>query len=175
VDSKPWRSRAQRKLSADSLKLNLERGLLATKILAVFAAGAWAYFGYWKEQVINPEVWVRVESLPYTTDSRLIVVHVQEKNVGKRPVMLKPDGLEVRVRAIPRNSSMGVLPVQNQKALIATRDVLRRYPEGVEIDAGTTFEDLVLFVLSPGYYHFEARMDLENGDYVNGEAVAKVD
>jgi hypothetical protein len=147
------------------------------QIVAVVIAGFWAYHMHLLtgEGDLDPEVWVSTQTVPYNKDTRLLVVHIREKNVGKIPVQIKPDALTLTVRKLPDALSPGYIKTDSKPALFEEKHLLARYPEGLYLSPGTEQEDIAQFVVAPGLYTVEAVFALTDGDTVSHEAFQRVE
>lgn len=179
ITPKKWsltrQQRARRNVRAFQTALDaLAKG---AQVVAVAIAGLWAYYTYMSTGSAEKmaEVTVSTEVIPYDSDRRLLVAHVRERNVGKVPITFPKDAMHVSLSEIPIHLSPAESPIKLDHLPVSqeAEGVFRRYGS-VEIDPAVEFEDLVAFVVSPGIYHVEADLDTPDGDFVNGEAIARV-
>lgn len=146
------------------------------QILAVAIAGYWTWHLHdiTGEADINPQVGVSAEAFENNKETRLLAVHVTEKNVGKVPIHLDGNALTVQIKKIPENVAAGYIDVDKQPVQFEKKDFLKRYEEETEIDAGTEFEEVEYFAVPPGLYRIEATVLLGENDSVNGFATVDV-
>ena len=147
------------------------------QVVAVVIAGIWTFHLHeiTGEGEYNPEVWVSTEVSTYNTDTRLLVVRVREKNVGKVAVELGPKALSLVVKKIPESVTKGFIDMDKQPAVFEARNLFKRYDEGAYMGPGSEFEDVAQFVVPPGLYNVEATLSLADGDAVNDVAFRKVE
>jgi hypothetical protein len=145
------------------------------QIAAVVIAGVWAYRAHLLsgEDDLVPEVWVSTQAVAYNQDTRLLVVHIREKNVGKVPLDLKPDSLTLTVKKIPDSLRPGLVKMNGQPALYQEKHLLEQ--GGPYLSPGAEQEDVAEIVVTPGMYLIEARFALPDGDFASHAAFQKVD
>ena len=146
------------------------------QVAAVVIAGIWTLHIHQitGEKEINPEIWVTSQVDAYSQDTRLLLVHIREKNVGKVPVVVGQDALALVVKKIPDGKSIGYIDIDKQPVLFSYA-VFKRYDEGVELSPGAEYEDVAQFVVAPGMYHIEATLSLPENETVNGIAIQRVE
>jgi flagellar biogenesis protein FliO len=85
--------------------------LKAVSIIAILAGGVWAYFQFdlTRTAVDNVQINVSTEQQKYGQKSRLLLIHVRPKNIGKVLVSPGKAGIVVSVRAIPDNLKNGIV------------------------------------------------------------------
>jgi hypothetical protein len=147
------------------------------QIAAVVIAGVWAYRSHMLsgEDDLVPEVFVSTQVVAYSEDKRLLVVHIQEKNVGKVPIKIDRDALTLTVKKIPQSLGPGYVKIDGQPALFQEKHMLRRYDEGLYLSPGTEQHDVAEFVVLPGIYSVEAVFSLPDGDTIGDSAFQRVD
>jgi hypothetical protein len=165
------------KLAAQFLREGLDPLSKLATIVAVVIAGIWTYHLHQitGEGDINPEVWVSSQTFPYSEDARLLIVRIRERNVGKVEILLAEDALSLKVKQVPEGLAPGYVDMDKQPVVYEVKNLFSRYKGGVTLSAGTEFEDVTQFVVTPGLYHVEAYLALPDGDSVNDIAVARVE
>jgi hypothetical protein len=143
---------------------------------ALIIAGIWTYHlrQITGEEEINPEVWVSAQATAYDQTTRLLLVRVREKNVGKIPVILDPEALKLVVKKIPDGLSPGYIDMDKQPVLFDDA-LFKKYDDGVELSPGAEYEDVAQLVVAPGLYHIEATLSLPDDDMVDGVTVQRVE
>src|SRR5260370_40491590 len=98
------------------------------QIIAIVMAGIWAYRMHLLtgEEDIDPEVWVSTQTVAYSKDARLLVVHIREKNGGKVPVTVEPAALTLTVKKVPDSLAPGYVKMDSQPALFEEKHLLGR-------------------------------------------------
>ena len=148
---------------------------LAT-IIAVVIAGIWTYHIHeiTGESDINPELTLSAQTFDYTKDGKVLLVNIHEKNVGKIPILLAKDALNLTVKRIPDGLKLGYVDMDKLPVTYAVKSLLARYDEETYLGAGTEFRDVAQLIVAPGLYHVEATLRLPDGDTVNDTTVLSV-
>jgi len=159
------------------LSVYLDVAFKAASVAAVVVAGTWAWHLHVMtgEAELNPELAVSAEVLPYGKETRLIVLHVHERNVGKVPVELGPDALTITAKRVPEGAALGFIDLDSQPVVFEKKDLFKKYNEGIWLSPGADFQDAVPFVVAPGTYYVEGDLALSDGDFVNDILIQRVE
>jgi hypothetical protein len=148
-------------------------------IVAVLAGGWWTWHIYSLSDAgySAVEVAVTAESVHYGKDTRLLIIHVKPRNVGKVPINAGKDGLVLTVRKIANDLPSG--HVKDDMPPLFHGDIVKEY-DGYELEPGVGYDEVHSFVVEKGYaYSLYAYLDLgiEKGSSteVSGAAVVRVD
>lgn len=147
----------------------------AISIVAILAGGVWAYylFSVTRTSVANVDIFVSAESLRYSNDLRLLLVHAKPKNVGQTVVSLPKKGFIVTVKVVPPNVPVGAVELDKLPEFYKT-DILDRFPDGYEIEPGAEYDELVALVVPKGaIFSVKAEMALPDNTEVDNSIVAK--
>jgi hypothetical protein len=150
--------------------------LKSLSILAILAGGVWGFYQFWITDFAanNIQLTVSSESQPYSTNSRLLLVHVKPKNIGKVSVSPGKQGLLVIIRSVPDNMKDGILDLEKLPEVYKT-DLMKRFPEGYELEPGVEYDELIAMVVPKGSaFAIKAVFDLED-DYLDHTTVARVE
>ena len=136
--------------------------LKVCSIVAILAAGAWAFFQFRVTGTTesNIQLTVSTEVLPYGEGTRLLVVHAKPKNLGKVPVEIKKTSFPLVVRAVPSTEKAG--PIFLSKLPESFKiDILQRFPEGYLLEPGVEYDEIFPVVVPLGLYSAEATLNLD--------------
>lgn len=90
------------------------------------------------------------EVLPYSTDSGLLLIHVKPKNVGK-VLVDPPQAFTVIVRSLPTDVKGGIVELDKETNAYPPIDLLRRFPDGYQLEPGIEYDELVPIVVPRGH------------------------
>lgn len=140
------------------MKKAIEIADLSLKILsciAIVAGGLWALWVFWLGGAAEWQCNVSIETqvLPYSNDTRLLVVHVKSKNPRNTTFELfskEHDSFVLRVRTIAPDAKAGTVFPEDQGNLIATVDLLARAAGDYEFVPGAEMDDMQSIVVPVG-------------------------
>lgn len=150
--------------------------LKGLSMLAILAGGAWGFYQFWITDVTasNIQLAVSAESQPYSASSRLLLVHVKPKNIGKVRVSPGKKGLLVTIRRIPIDAKEGALDLEKLPEVYKT-DLMKRFPDGYDIEPGVEYDELLTMVVPKGsMYAVKAELDLQDNTEVDHTTVARI-
>ena len=168
--------------SFEKIKAGAEFALTCVSIVAIPIAGWWAYNNFTNEDTDepSPNITVSAEVLPYDTDTRLLVVHVKPKNVGKVPVELDggPKGdIDVFVKTFPANLGSGPIDQSKLPVAFSARNIVSRF-KGYDMEPGIDYDEVETFIVPKAttYLVYTEMDNFEGPDIeVDASAVVKVD
>jgi hypothetical protein len=146
-------------------------------MLAILAGGAWGFYQFWIADTIasNIQLAVSSESQPYSADSRLLLIHIKPKNIGKVRVSPGKSGLRVSIRSIPSGEKAGILDLEKLPEFYNT-DLMKRFPDGYELEPGVEYDEVLALVVPKGsMYAVKAVLDLDDNTEVDHTAVARIE
>lgn len=137
---------------------------------AILIVGLWGAYQFWITDWAADSVQLAIasESLPYSANTQLLLVHVKAKNLSKVRVTPGKKGMVIMIRNIPSEAKEGIIDLERQpKFYRATR-----FADGTELEAGVEYDE-VLALLAPKntLYSVKATFDLDNNIEVNRLAV----
>ena len=126
--------------------------------IAIVGAGGWALWTFVlrREGVWNLQLNISPTDLPYGPGSRLLLITVNLKNVGKVKITPGSKGCRVSVRKLPNDLKAGeVLERDRGELLVGDVDILEHYREkegyaGYEIEPGCEYHELISVVVPEG-------------------------
>jgi hypothetical protein len=144
------------------------------QIGAVVIAAIWTFHmqAITGENEQNPEVWVAAQAIAYGKDTRLLLVRVREKNVGKVPVTFGANALTLVIKRVPDSLPSGYVDMDRHPALFTLKNLLK---DETYLGAGAEFQDAAQFVVPVGTYDIEASLLLSDGDTVGDMVIQKVE
>lgn len=148
--------------------------LKVMSIIAIIAAGAWAYYQFSMSGTneINVQIAVTMDTLQYTNDNRLLLIHARPKNIGKVPVI--PQHLTVIVRRFPSDLKSGSIDLEKLEQVYTT-DVLKKYPDGYDMELGVEYDEVIALVVPKGIYSASVEMDFGDNTGVDHTTITKVE
>lgn len=149
--------------------------LKVMSIAAIIAAGAWAIYRFNLTDTAdsNIELAITTETLPYSADNRLLLIHVRPKNIGK--VMVSPQHLTVAVRDLPGDLRLGAVELEKLKDRYKT-DILDRYKDGYDLEPGVIYDEVVAMIVPKGtMYSVYSEIDFDQENEVDQTTVARVE
>ncbi|MES2155549.1 MAG: hypothetical protein V4510_10480 [bacterium] len=178
-------------MNLDEWNKILDAASKVVTMLAVVIGGLWAYLKFGRERTAkwNLQVGVKADVLPYNASLRLLVVHVQLKNIGK--VIIRPGakGLLVTVRAVPAGAPQNAFINYSKAPAVAHRQVLRTrqdppHREGFlwlkkafwayKLEPGEGYHEVEALIVAPGLIAVEAVFDGPDGDFVDDTCFVRV-
>ena len=151
--------------------------LKVLSVLAIIAGGAWAYFQFvvTRTTAANVQLTVSSEVLPYSAESRLLIIHAKPKNIGKVSVTPAKAGFLVSVKSLPTNAKQGVLDLENLPDFYKT-DLLKRFSDGYMLEPGVEYDEAVALVVPVGsMYAIKITLNLEDNTEVDHTIVSRVE
>lgn len=145
-------------------------------IIAIIAGGIWAYYQFWITDtgVENMQITVSTEQQSYGKDSRLLLIHIKPKNIGKVLVTTGKDGFTVTVRSIPNNLKHGVVDLEEMPEIYKT-DLLKRF-DGYEIEPGVEYDEVIAMIVPKhSMYSIRATLGMGSNDEVDHTAIAQIE
>jgi hypothetical protein len=123
--------------------------------LAIVAGGLWAFFQFDIGGATDWQCNVSIETqvLPYSDDTRLLVVHVKSKNPRNATFELfskDHDSFLLRVRKIDPRSKVGTVFPEDKGNLIATVDLLAHAGGDYQFVPGAEMDDMQAIVVPVG-------------------------
>jgi len=146
-------------------------------ILAIMVAGVWAYYQHWVTDTAetNAQVTVSTEYLDYEDDSRLLLIHVKPKNIGKVAFEPGKQGFIVSVRRIPDKHPQGPMELDTFPEIYKT-DIVKRFSDEYDLEPGVEYDEIVALVVPKhSMYAIKATLDLGDGTEVDHTAVARIE
>jgi hypothetical protein len=140
-------------------------------IFAIVVGAFWAkhQFDITRIPFSNLEVSVIAESKSYSDSLRLLFINIKSRNIGK--VLVIPDSIIATVHKIPVKNELGILDVDKQPVIYST-NVLKRYPDGCELEPGVEFNDnLILIVPKDSIYSVQATLNYDRNYEVDNSTV----
>lgn len=150
--------------------------LKVVSIIAIVIGGLWAYFQFdlSRAAIDNIQMTVSSESQPYGNDTRLLLIHVKPKNIGKVLVMPGKSGFVVTVRKIPGDLKQGVVGLEKIPELYKV-DLMKRFPDGYELEPGVEYDEVVAVVVPKRSSYAVKALFGVGDDEVDHTAVARVE
>jgi len=152
-------------------------GVKLLTMVAIVVGGYWAYFQFrvTRTDVTNVQLTVVADVLPYSTESRLLLIHVKPKNVGK-VLVDPPQAFSVTVRNFPTDVKGGIVDIDKHPNAYPPIDLLRRFPDGYELEPGIEYDELVAIVVPKGtMYSVKAQFDFDKETEVDHTAIVRID
>jgi hypothetical protein len=147
-------------------------------ILGIVAAGAWAFLNFWLMRLDVPNLVLTpsTETIPYTDNLRLLVIHIKPKNIGK--VVFEPGkkGFHLLIKKLPKSAKYGELLEFAKAKTFKTVDLLRNDPDGYTLEPGAEYDEVESLVASAGdIFYIEAELWWSNDqDSVMSKIVVRV-
>ncbi|MEM5316530.1 hypothetical protein [Paraburkholderia sp. JHI869] len=156
------------KLEKDKIKWWVEFALTCTSLIAIPVGGWWAYHNFTVEDTheANPNVTVTAEVQPFNESSRLLVVHVKPKNVGKIPIELdggKKGDISVDVRVLPSKLPDGLVKVDALPIKYRAANIVSKFKGGYVMEPGIDYDEVQMFVV-PKDATYIVRTEMDNYD-----------
>lgn len=148
--------------------------LKAMSIAAIIAAGVWAIyqFNLFDTAETNAELTISTETLPYSGNNKLLLIHVHPKNIGKVPI--SPQHLTVTVRDLPSDLKPGAIDLEKLKDRYKV-DILDRYKDGYDMEPGVVYDEIVAMVVpNDTMYSVYGEIDLDPENEVDQTAVVRI-
>ena len=145
-------------------------------VIAVVIGGTWAWWNFHiaDSTSSNAEIGVSAEVLDYGKDTRLLVVHLTPKNIGKVPIEVTGDGLSIAVTKLPADAKVGRMEVDKLKPDYTAPHIERKYG-GYTLEPGVELDETETFVVpSDAAYLVEGEMDLGDDWTVGKSMVIRV-
>lgn len=152
---------------------------LLLKALSIFAILVGAGWGLYQFQITettasNIQLTVSSESQPYSADSRLLLIHIRPKNIGKVLVTAGKEGLLVTVRSIPRGEKNGMLDLEKLPEFYKI-DLMKRFQDGYDLEPGVEYDEVVALIAPKGsMYAIKATLDLGGNTEVDHTAITYI-
>lgn len=149
--------------------------LKALSIFAIIATGCWAIYQFkiTETDASNIQFVVTTEVLKYSDDSRMLLIHLRPKNIGK--IRVEPLHITVTVKDIPVGLKPGsAVDLEKLKERFKA-DVLDRFKDGYELEPGVEYDEIVTLVVPKGMYSVSGEMDLGDNYEVDHTTIAMVD
>ncbi len=146
-------------------------------IAAIIVGGIWAYyqFSVARTDIDNIQITVSTEQKQYGKETRLLLIHIKPKNIGKSLVELGKTGFVVTVRSIPDNLKQGVIDLEKAPKTYEI-DLMERFKDGYEMEPGVEYDEVVALVAPKNtIYSIKATLDLGEGDEVDHTVVTKIE
>jgi hypothetical protein len=155
----------------------LDLELKSLLLLALVLFGVWAGYRFWIARTSAPMVQLTVstEYQAFSGDSRLLLIHVKPKNIGKVNVQPGKDGLVVMVRSIAPNAGPGVLDLEKMRE-VHKANLTDRFPDDYPLVPGVEYDEVLALVVPKGVtYAIKATLDLGDDAEVSHTVVARTE
>jgi hypothetical protein len=122
-------------------------------IVSIFVGGWWAYhnFSITDAAEWNPEIKVSAEVLPYDSNSSLLVVHVNPKNIGKVPIELhggvKGGDISIELSSMPIKHGLGRINETDLTKVDEIKSFVKELGGDYILEPGVEYDDLKYFVV----------------------------
>jgi len=137
-----------------------------------------AYWNFWltRTDVQNLVLTASTETIPYTNNLRLLVIHIKPKNIGKVVFAPGKKGFHLFIKKLPKSATYGELIELAKAKEFKTVDLLRNDPDGYLLEPGVEYDEVESLVASPGdLFYIEAELWWSNDeDFVNIKEVVRV-
>ena len=143
--------------------------------IALIVGAVWTYQMFVREDAHekNLEISVSLQSLPYSTDSRLLIAHVGIKNIGKVPIEIPAGQFWVEVKMVPTEAKRGYLNVGKLPILYRADDIAVTGKE-YWLEPGVKYDEVRAFIVGPGTYAVKAEADYEDEQEVDETQIYQV-
>lgn len=151
--------------------------LKSMSIVAIVIAGVWAYYQHWITETTAPNVQIVVttEFQQYGEDTRLLLIHVKPKNIGKVRVTPGRSGFVISVRSIPEKLKAGIVDLESFPVLYS-ENLLKRFPDGYDLEPGVEYDEiLAMIVPRRSLFTIKASLDLGDNAEVDHTTVTRVE
>ena len=145
----------------------------------IVVGGWWAWHQFKITAVEEDAVALSLSAdiVPYSKDTRLVVLHAHPTNVGKVPVEIGGDvpktAFKILVSKIPADIAEAHVLEPERLQPIADINVLRHHPDGYVIEPENENDEVEAIPLAAGTYLVEARIDIDE-DYFNVYKIVQV-
>lgn len=146
-------------------------------IAAIIAGGIWAYYQFLvtRTDIDNIQLTVSTEQKQYGKETRLLLIHIKPKNIGKSLVELGKTGFIVTVRSIPDNLIQGIIDLEKLPKAYET-DLMKRFKDGYEMEPGVEYDEIIALVVPKNkIYAIKATIDPGEGDEVDHTVVTRIE
>ncbi|MEM5316512.1 hypothetical protein [Paraburkholderia sp. JHI869] len=156
------------KFNRESFKWWAELTLTCTSLVALPVGGWWAFHNFSVEDTheANPNITVTVEVQPFSESSRLQVVHVKPKNVGKIPIELdggKKGDINIDVRVSPAKLPDGLVSTDALPVKFRAANIVSRFNGGYVMEPGIDYDEVETFIV-PKDATYIVRAEMDNYD-----------
>jgi hypothetical protein len=151
--------------------------LKVISIVAILAGGCWAVYQFQlaENTATIMQLTLTSEVQPYGPDTRLLVLHVKPKNIGRTLVKLDKHLFSIVVRKLPSNFTTGHLTLQSLP-IYHSENLMKRFSEGYELEPGLEYDELVAFIVQKGsMYSVKSTLELNDGTEVDQEVIMRAD
>lgn len=146
-------------------------------IAAIIAGGIWAYyqFSVARTDIDNIQLTVSTEQKQYGKETRLLLIHIKPKNIGKSLVELGKTEFIVTLRSITDNLKHGIIDLEKLPKTYEI-DLMERFKDGYEMEPGVEYDEVVALVVPKNtIYSIKATLDLGEGDEVDHTVVTRIE
>jgi hypothetical protein len=152
--------------------------LKCLSIIAILVGGVWAFYQYRvaRTDVSNVEISVSSEIQQYSEGSRLLILHIRPKNIGKVMVTAEKS-FTVVVKRIPTELKVGEIDLEKLSNFYQT-DLLKRYQgaenDGYDLEPGVEYDEIVALIVPRGsMYSIKATLNFDGEYEVDHTVVAR--
>jgi hypothetical protein len=146
-------------------------------IAAIIAGGIWAYyqFSVARTDIDNIQLTVSTEQKQYGKETRLLLIHIKPKNIGKSLVELGKTGFIVTIRSIPDNHKQGIIDLEKLPKTYEI-DLMERFKDGYEMEPGVEYDEVAALVVPKNaIYSIKATLDQGEDDEVDHTVVTRIE
>jgi len=168
------------RITLQSTKEYVDLILKALSILAIIAGGGWAYYQFrlFETNAANIQISVSTETLKYSDDFKLLVIHSKVKNIGKVLVEPGKGGLVLTVRKLADELKPGAVDLAKAPVVPpGPTNILKRYPDGYVLEPSVEYDEVLALVVpnENAVYAASAVLDLGDNDEVDHTTFARLE